>query len=70
MPQNNLTAADEAAGELPPPGTRWGSGVQSVLPYLTKSLQAKPSAVEPRPRARGNPVFAEWPRRERGDDRS
>ncbi|HEY8357169.1 MAG TPA: hypothetical protein VIL30_06870 [Ramlibacter sp.] len=50
-------------GELPPPGTRWGSGAQSVLPYLTKTLQAKP--VEPRPSARGNPVFADWPRRER-----
>ena len=31
---------------LPPPGQRWGAGAQSVLPYLTKSLQAKPS--EPR----------------------
>jgi hypothetical protein len=30
---------------LPPPGTRWGSGAQSVLPYLTKSLQAKPAAA-------------------------
>jgi len=33
---------------LPPPGSRWGSGAQSVLPYLTKSLQARPaSAGEP-----------------------
>ena len=30
---------------LPPPGRRWGSGAQSVLPYLTKSLQAKPAAA-------------------------
>lgn len=30
-------------GELPPPGSRWGAGAGSVLPYLTKSLQAKPA---------------------------
>jgi hypothetical protein len=51
---------------LPPPGTRWGSGAQSVLPYLTKSLQGKPAhapeAREPRPRD-GNPVFTNWPPR-------
>ena len=28
---------------LPPPGQRWGAGARSVLPYLTKSLQAKPA---------------------------
>jgi hypothetical protein len=33
-------------GELPPPGSRWGSGAGSVLPYLTKSLQAKPSSAQ------------------------
>lgn len=39
--------------DLPPPGSRWGSGAQSVLPYLTKSLQAKPvPAPDPR-EARG-----------------
>jgi len=32
--------------ELPPPGQRWGAGAHSVLPYLTKTLQAKPA--EPR----------------------
>jgi hypothetical protein len=50
--------------ELPPPGHRWGAGAESVLPYLTRTLQAKPSgAMEPRePRARnGHPVFANWP---------
>ena len=26
-----------------PSGQRWGSGAQSVLPYLTKTLQAKPA---------------------------
>ena len=31
--------------DLPPPGSRWGSGAQSVLPYLTKTLQAKPAAA-------------------------
>jgi hypothetical protein len=30
---------------LPPPGSRWGSGAQSVLPYLTKSLQARPASA-------------------------
>ena len=39
---------DEQDPTLPPPGHRWGSGAQSVLPYLTKSLQAKPSAHEGR----------------------
>lgn len=29
--------------DLPPPGSRWGAGAQSVLPYLTKSLQARPA---------------------------
>ena len=49
---------------LPPPGSRWGAGAQSVLPYLTKSLQARPFAApetrEPRPRD-GHPVFGNWP---------
>jgi hypothetical protein len=35
--------------ELPPPGQRSGAGAQSVLPYLTKTLQAKPAhAADPR----------------------
>jgi hypothetical protein len=54
---------------LPPPGSRWGAGAQSVLPYLTKSLKAKPSSApeqQAREQARdlrreGNPVFKEWP---------
>ncbi len=37
------SAGFEQDGELPPPGSRWGSGAGSVLPYLTKSLQAKPA---------------------------
>jgi hypothetical protein len=55
----------DADGGLPPPGRRWGAGAQSVLPYLTKSLQAKPASPadgEPR-RREGNPVFANWPPR-------
>lgn len=44
---------DDADG-LPPPGSRWGQGAQSVLPYLTKTLRAKPleraEAREARPR--------------------
>lgn len=39
---------DEQDPTLPPPGQRWGSGAQSVLPYLTKSLQSKPVAQEAR----------------------
>lgn len=39
---------DDQDPTLPPPGHRWGSGAQSVLPYLTKTLQAKPSAQETR----------------------
>jgi hypothetical protein len=43
----------EPDAELPPPGRRWGSGAHSVLPYLARSLQAKPltgaDAREPKP---------------------
>jgi hypothetical protein len=55
--------------ELPPAGRRWGRGAGSVLPYLTKSLQAKPLE---NPEARGNgakarnPVFPDWPRNRPG----
>ena len=41
MADAQASAHDEP--ELPPPGRRWGAGAQSVLPYLTKSLQAKPA---------------------------
>lgn len=51
---------------LPAPGTRWGAGVDSVLPYLTKTLQARPAHMpdprDARPRD-GHPVFADWPPR-------
>lgn len=59
------SAVDEQDADLPPPGSRWGAGAQSVLPYLTKSLQSKPANPlerEPKPRAEGNPVFAHWQR--------
>lgn len=42
MPIDNPEEQDPS---LPPPGSRWGSGAQSVLPYLTKSLQARPAAA-------------------------
>mgnify|MGYP001627325175 CR=1 FL=1 len=58
------TPNTEEQDGLPPPGSRWGSGAQSVLPYLTKSLQAKPShapeAREPKPREGTHPVFTNW----------
>ena len=64
---NPATGFDDENGGLPEPGKRWGSGAQSVLPYLTKSLQAKPaSAVDPRDATRPggrNPVFSDWPSR-------
>jgi hypothetical protein len=54
---------DEQDNSLPPPGSRSGAGAQSVLPYLTKTLQAKPAALperEGRP-AGGDPVLASAP---------
>jgi hypothetical protein len=71
MPAAAGTPPDDPEGELPPPGNRWGSGAQSVLPYLTKSLQAKPASVDPRdatrpPRGAGKPVFSSRPRRPPG----
>ena len=34
--------------ELPPPGHRTGEGSMSILPYLVKSLRAKPQvSVQP-----------------------
>lgn len=36
-------AYEQDQPELPPPGSRWGAGARSVLPYLTKSLQARPA---------------------------
>jgi hypothetical protein len=62
-------SGDDHDGGLPPPGQRWGAGAQSVLPYLTKSLQARPAnSNEPRePRTRdGHPVFRNWQPRHPG----
>ena len=42
----DLRGNEAEPSELPPPGQRWGAGAHSVLPYLTKTLQAKPA--EPR----------------------
>jgi len=52
------TSHEEPDPTLPPPGSRWGSGAQSVLPYLTKSLQARPASApeqarDAKPEARG-----------------
>jgi hypothetical protein len=42
------TASEEDDSGLPPPGQRWGAGAQSVLPYLSRTLRAKPAeAPEP-----------------------
>jgi hypothetical protein len=64
MPTSSITSSNEESDNgLPPPGSRWGRGAQSVLPYLTKTLQARPAhAPEQRePRTRdGHPVFASW----------
>ncbi|MBC5783892.1 hypothetical protein H8N03_13125 [Ramlibacter sp. USB13] len=46
-------AYDQEQPDLPPPGQRWGSGAQSVLPYLTKSLQARPAHSADAREARG-----------------
>ena len=40
MPTSSTTSShEESDNGLPPPGSRWGRGAQSVLPYLTKTLQ-------------------------------
>lgn len=54
---------EEPDTDLPPPGSRSGAGAQSVLPYLTQTLQAKPAAIterEARP-AGGDAVFMRAP---------
>lgn len=56
----------EQDGELPPPGSRWGAGAGSVLPYLTRSLQAKPAtgqdARDTQAREAQQPAEREHPR--------
>ena len=42
------SSADDQDDGLPPAGSRWGAGARSVLPYLTKSLQSKPTAPDAR----------------------
>lgn len=51
-----IDSRDDQDPTLPPPGRRWGSGAQSVLPYLTKTLQSRPASAseeagDARPRA-------------------
>lgn len=64
------TSQDDQDNGLPPPGSRWGAGAQSVLPYLTKSLQAKPADAQEHARERkpgdaspreAHPVFRNRP---------
>jgi hypothetical protein len=45
------------AEDLPPPGQRWGEGAHSVLPYLTRTLLAKPAS----PAETRHPLAAERP---------
>jgi hypothetical protein len=52
------TEPAEPEGDLPPPGRRWGTGAQSVLPYLTRTLQAKPLTGASDPREFQAPVNA------------
>jgi hypothetical protein len=65
MPASSSEANQDPERGLPPAGRRWGAGAQSVLPYLTKSLQSRPASTpEPRggqPREGQHPVFANWP---------
>jgi hypothetical protein len=50
--------------DLPPPGSRWGAGAQSVLPYLTRSLRAKPAEPrEPRGADAVGPARPQGPQR-------
>lgn len=45
------TANEEDDSGLPPPGQRWGAGAQSVLPYLSRTLRAKPAEAPEPPEA-------------------
>ncbi len=38
------TGSSYEQDELPPPGSRWGAGARSVLPYLSKVLQSRPAS--------------------------
>jgi hypothetical protein len=51
-------SACEQDSELPPPGSRSGWGAESVLPYLTRSLQARPAHAPEPCEPRG---AVEWP---------
>lgn len=49
------STGDDPDGELPPPGTRWGTGAGSVLPFLARSLQARPSSGQDETKTREDP---------------
>lgn len=38
--------AEDGDAQLPPPGSRWGVGAHSVLPYLARTLRARPAAAD------------------------
>jgi hypothetical protein len=61
-----IASQEEHDPTLPPPGSRWGSGAQSVLPYLTKSLQARPAAAPEPPREGKVPERASYAERPGG----
>lgn len=56
---------EDPESELPPPGMRWGAGAHSVLPYLARSLQSRPSQPSERGREHEPPsaqgVFTQKP---------
>lgn len=47
----------DQAARLLPEGRRWGFGAHSIVPYLTKTLDARPGGEEDILAAIRNPVF-------------
>jgi hypothetical protein len=47
----------EPPHSLLPEGRRWGFGAHSILPYLTRALQARPGTAEDPLASIRNPVF-------------
>ena len=38
--------AEDGDAQLPPAGSRWGIGAHSVLPYLARTLRARPASAD------------------------
>jgi hypothetical protein len=51
------TPSFDLRNRLLPEGRRWGFGAHSVVPYLTKALQARPGDAETVLASIRNPVF-------------